>query len=93
MAGPSQPKRASVCVLGSANMDLVVTVDRAPTPGETAVGHEFAQIPGGKVPTKPSQRHGRAVTSACSGLSVTTPSAAGSGLCSKRTESTRSGCT
>ena len=48
MAGPSQPKRASVCVLGSANMDLVVTVDRAPTPGETAVGHEFAQIPGGK---------------------------------------------
>ena len=48
MTGPSQPKRASVCVLGSANMDLVVTVDRAPAPGETAVGHEFAQIPGGK---------------------------------------------
>ncbi|HEX2362588.1 MAG TPA: PfkB family carbohydrate kinase, partial [Jiangellaceae bacterium] len=41
-------KRAAVCVLGSANMDLVVTVDRAPGPGETVTGHEFAQIPGGK---------------------------------------------
>jgi ribokinase len=41
-------KRAAVCVLGSANMDLVVTVERAPGPGETVIGHEFAQIPGGK---------------------------------------------
>ena len=42
------PRRTSVCVLGSANMDLVVTVGRAPKPGETVVGREFTQIPGGK---------------------------------------------
>ena len=41
-------RRTSVCVLGSANMDLVVTVGRAPKPGETVVGREFTQIPGGK---------------------------------------------
>ena len=41
-------RRTSVCVLGSANVDLVVTVDRTPKPGETVVGHEFTQIPGGK---------------------------------------------
>jgi ribokinase len=40
--------RPSICVLGSANMDLVVTVDRAPESGETVVGHKFMQIPGGK---------------------------------------------
>jgi ribokinase len=44
----SPTRRTSVCVLGSANMDLVVTVGRAPKSGETVVGHEFTQIPGGK---------------------------------------------
>jgi ribokinase len=42
------PRRARVCVLGSANMDLVVMVDRAPKLGETVTGRQFAQIPGGK---------------------------------------------
>jgi ribokinase len=41
-------RRATVCVLGSANMDLVVTVERAPGRGETVPGHGFEQIPGGK---------------------------------------------
>jgi ribokinase len=41
-------RRANVCVLGSANMDLVVTVDRVPKPSETVTGRHFAQIPGGK---------------------------------------------
>jgi ribokinase len=41
-------RRGSVCVLGSANMDLVVTVDRVPGAGETVTGHRFEQIPGGK---------------------------------------------
>jgi ribokinase len=45
---PGRQSRASICVLGSANMDLVVTVDRSPKPGETVIGHDFAQIPGGK---------------------------------------------
>ena len=39
---------ASVCVLGSANMDLVVTVDHVPGLGETITGQRFEQIPGGK---------------------------------------------
>lgn len=40
--------RPSVCVYGSANMDLAVTVDRAPRLGETITGRTFEQIPGGK---------------------------------------------
>lgn len=37
-----------ICVVGSLNMDLVVTVDRFPRPGETVMGREFAIYPGGK---------------------------------------------
>ncbi|MDN5276439.1 MAG: ribokinase [Clostridiales bacterium] len=37
-----------ICVVGSLNMDLVVTVDRFPKPGETIIGREFATYPGGK---------------------------------------------
>ncbi len=37
-----------ICVVGSLNMDLVVTVDRFPQPGETITGREFATYPGGK---------------------------------------------
>lgn len=37
-----------VYVVGSANMDLVVRVDRFPKPGETILGTEFATFPGGK---------------------------------------------
>jgi ribokinase len=35
-------------VLGSINMDLVVTADRFPGPGETIAGTGFARYPGGK---------------------------------------------
>jgi ribokinase len=35
-------------VLGSMNMDLVASVDQAPTPGQTVTGHRFLQVPGGK---------------------------------------------
>lgn len=35
-------------MLGSANMDLVVTVDRAPSSGETVTGRGFHTVPGGK---------------------------------------------
>ena len=37
-----------VCVVGSANLDLVATVDRLPGPGETVPGNSFAEYPGGK---------------------------------------------
>ena len=35
-------------VVGSVNVDLVVTIDRLPRPGETVVGGRFAQHHGGK---------------------------------------------
>ena len=37
-----------VIVAGSINVDLVVTADRFPRPGETLIGHSFARHPGGK---------------------------------------------
>ncbi|MEP6695658.1 MAG: ribokinase [Pseudonocardiales bacterium] len=43
-AGPPVP----VVVLGSLNMDLVVLADRLPGDGETVLGREFRETPGGK---------------------------------------------
>ncbi len=40
--------RTKVVVVGSANMDLVVTAPTLPRPGETVLGHDFTQVPGGK---------------------------------------------
>ncbi len=37
-----------VVICGSVNVDLVATVPRLPTPGETVVGSNFATYPGGK---------------------------------------------
>jgi ribokinase len=37
-----------VCVVGSANLDLVVTASRIPHPGETVFGTDFHEYPGGK---------------------------------------------
>jgi len=37
-----------VIVVGSVNVDLVVTVERSPGPGETVTGGSFARHPGGK---------------------------------------------
>ena len=37
-----------VLVVGSVNVDLVVTADRLPAPGETVIGGRFAQHHGGK---------------------------------------------
>src|SRR3981081_2947272 len=39
---------ASIIVLGSLNMDLVLTVPRLPQPGETVLGQRFGSYPGGK---------------------------------------------
>ncbi len=38
----------SVCVVGSANVDLVARCERLPRPGETVTGAEFERIAGGK---------------------------------------------
>jgi len=37
-----------VCVVGSANLDLVATVQQLPGPGETVTGDTYAEYPGGK---------------------------------------------
>jgi ribokinase len=37
-----------VCVVGSANLDLVASVDRLPAPGETVMGTGYAEHAGGK---------------------------------------------
>lgn len=37
-----------ICVLGSLNMDLTVSVERFPQPGETLTGRSFDSVPGGK---------------------------------------------
>lgn len=37
-----------VVVVGSANLDLVATVERLPRPGETVIGTSYAEHPGGK---------------------------------------------
>ncbi len=41
-------KREGVLVVGSANMDLVVSTNRFPEPGETIFGSKFEMFPGGK---------------------------------------------
>lgn len=37
-----------IVVIGSANIDLVTRVPRAPKPGESVIGHSFATVTGGK---------------------------------------------
>lgn len=39
---------SKITVIGSMNMDLVISAGRYPEPGETMHGHSFAMIPGGK---------------------------------------------
>jgi ribokinase len=40
--------RFGVCVVGSANLDLVAGTERIPGPGETVLGDSYAEHPGGK---------------------------------------------
>lgn len=42
------PGRYDVCVVGSANLDLVATTQRIPGPGETLLGTGYAEHAGGK---------------------------------------------
>jgi ribokinase len=43
-----QDKGHPLLVVGSANMDLVMQLDRAPQGGETLPGREYSYVPGGK---------------------------------------------
>jgi ribokinase len=38
----------TLVVVGSLNMDFVVSVERLPAPGETVLGRDFQMVPGGK---------------------------------------------
>jgi ribokinase len=42
------PAGCDVCVVGSANLDLVATTPRIPGPGETVLGNGYAEHAGGK---------------------------------------------
>lgn len=44
----SSPASPRLCLVGSANLDLVVQAPRFPRPGETLLGGPFATYPGGK---------------------------------------------
>ena len=41
-------KRPRIVIVGSINLDLVARVPKLPRPGETVLGREFKQVPGGK---------------------------------------------
>lgn len=41
-------RKQGVVVVGSANMDMVVSTDHFPAPGETVLGKNFGMYPGGK---------------------------------------------
>lgn len=41
-------KKSRIAVIGSLNMDIVVSMERMPVPGETVAGREIHTIPGGK---------------------------------------------
>lgn len=60
----------SVCVVGSVNLDTVVRVPRIPAPGETLLGSEAAEHPGGK-------GNNQAVAAARSGAAVVLVGAVG----------------
>src|SRR5271169_6531674 len=40
--------KPTIVVVGSLNMDFVVSVEHLPAPGETVLGRDFQMIPGGK---------------------------------------------
>jgi ribokinase len=44
----TKPSRNAVLVAGSANVDFVVRASHVPAPGETVLGRELSQHPGGK---------------------------------------------
>jgi ribokinase len=48
MKAEQNKARPRIAIVGSVNMDLVFRTPRMPLPGETLIGHQFLQVPGGK---------------------------------------------
>jgi ribokinase len=46
--GRARLSQFDVCVVGSANLDLVARCERIPEPGETLLGSDYSEHPGGK---------------------------------------------
>lgn len=69
MTSVSSHGSALVAVVGSANLDVVVTVDRFPSPGETVLGGDVQEIAGGKGLNQAIavSRHSSAALVACVG--------------------------
>jgi ribokinase len=44
----SAARKPSIFVIGSSNTDMIIKLDRAPQPGQTVLGGEFAMAAGGK---------------------------------------------
>jgi len=84
---PPLPDHAQVCVVGSANLDLVAGVARRPGPGETLLGHSYAEHPGGK-------GLNQAVAAARQGASTTFVGAVGADAAGERLTAvlTEAGC-
>lgn len=61
------PPAKRVCVVGSANTDMVVKCPHLPAPGETVLGGRFVTVPGGKGANQAvaAARSGAAVTFVC----------------------------
>ncbi len=74
-AGSTGGADLELLVVGSANADLVVGVERRPAAGETVLGSDLAVHPGGKGATRPSPPPGSAPARRCSPGSATTPTA------------------
>jgi ribokinase len=47
-AKAARPPKAGVCIVGSLNMDLVCRTESIPQPGQTVVGQDLLEVPGGK---------------------------------------------
>jgi ribokinase len=47
-SNPADHPAPEVCVIGSLNLDLVARVERLPKPGETVLGSDYQEHPGGK---------------------------------------------
>jgi ribokinase len=48
MSGSTDDPAFDVVVVGSTNLDIVAGTSRLPGPGETVIGHGYAEYPGGK---------------------------------------------
>ena len=46
-----------IALVGSVNLDIVIAVERHPAPGETVLGGDRTELPGGKGPAITREMH------------------------------------